>query len=49
MTFDRNHNARTVASDRIEQIERPNNLHFAPGGWKVWAEQVVKSILDVLK
>jgi acyl-CoA thioesterase-1 len=39
----------TFANERLEKIQRPNNVHFSPEGSKVLAGQVSKTILDALR
>lgn len=39
----------TFANDRLEQIQRPRNVHFSSKGSETLAEQVAKSISAALK
>ncbi|WP_166826188.1 SGNH/GDSL hydrolase family protein [Thalassoroseus pseudoceratinae] len=39
----------TFANSRLDDIQRPNNVHFTPDGSKTLAEEVVKSIREALE
>ena len=39
----------TFALPKLAEIQRPNNVHFTPAGYKVLAEQVVKSLEQAMR
>ena len=38
-----------LALPKLAEIQRPNNVHFTPAGYKVLAEQVVKSLEQAMR